>query len=156
MLYNEEMEAKTILNAASESIKQTLVKANWWKFVQPEIRKRLNLILDNLGTIAIPFRDSFVQTFKFEHCRRLIEHEAVESGLPGALFGKTLPEEVYQSGILPTKMLLNLNDWIVPNEADVQACMHLIAQIDVFETVGVVGVVGDKNASSTSFDFRKT
>ena len=116
---------KTILKTASDSIKQTLVKSDWWKYVQPEVRKRLNVIIENLGTIAVPFRDSFVHVFRFEHCRRLVEKQAVGRKIPGALFGKSLPEEVYQSGILPTKMLLGLNDWTAPNEADVQACMHI-------------------------------
>ena len=142
---------KEILKAASGSIKQTLTTSTWWKYVQPDVEDGIHLVLDNLETIAIPFRDSFVHVFRFEHCRRMIEDKSVESKIPGALFGKELPEEVYQSGKLPVKMLLRLNDWIEPNEADVQACLHIITQIDVFATLGAFG--SNLNTSTDSYDF---
>ncbi|KKM07854.1 hypothetical protein LCGC14_1729700, partial [marine sediment metagenome] len=49
------------------------------------------------------------------------------------LFGHKMSEECYQSSIEPTKACLNLNDWVKPNEADVQACMlicNFLTQLD--------------------------
>ncbi len=34
-------------------------------------------------------------------------------------------------------MLLHLDDWTVPNDADVQACMQFIQQVELLEELGL-------------------
>lgn len=118
------------------SIIKSLTKASWWKYVQPEVEKKLQFITDNIKTIGPSFKDAFIASFKFHHARRVIQGTSVNSDMPSALFGRTVTEECYQSGINGTKSLLQLDDWTRPNNADVQACMHICQQIEYLQQLG--------------------
>lgn len=119
------------------SIKKSLLKASWWKHVQPEVAEKLNFIIDNLKSLGPMFKDAFIASFKFAHARRVVVGTNVTPDMPGALFGRNMTEECYQSGIDGTKLLLELQDWTKPNDADVQACMHLCQQIEVLSQLGI-------------------
>lgn len=94
--------------------------------------------MDNLSEMGVLFRDSFVALFKMEHQKRLLTNQAKPSSEPSPLFGESMPEECYHSGIYPTKVLLQLNEWVNPNDVDVNALMVLCQQIDVLESLGLL------------------
>lgn len=116
-----------------KTIKKSLTSTTWWQHVQPEVRKRLDFVIENLQPLGILFRDSFVSSFKYAHAFRVVNEVAINNDKPGALFGRNLTEECYHSGIHSTRLLLDIADWTQPNDADVQACMHICQCIDSLE-----------------------
>lgn len=121
------------------AIKKSLLRADWWQFVQPDVKHRLEFVVDNLLSLGSLFRDSFVSAFKYEHAVRVLEGRELRPDKPGAMFGRAMTDECYHSAIPATKLLLNLNDWVKPNDADIQACMHVCQQIDTLEQTGLFG-----------------
>ena len=117
------------------AIQASLRKAPYWNFVQDEVKHRLNLIIGGFPILGPLFRDAFLASFKYEHARRMAEGENIPAVVPGVLFGEEMSEECYQSGIAPTKSLLSLNDWIQPNEADVQACISICHHVERLKTL---------------------
>lgn len=120
-----------------DSIRRALLKADWWIYVQEPVKKALFDLLDNFDQLAVPFKKAFIETFKFEHARRVCLGKNIRADQPSALFGANMTEECYQSAIPGTRTLLDLDDWVVPNDADVQACMHLCQRIDSLEKTQV-------------------
>lgn len=112
-----------------DQLKQLLSRTQWWQYVQPEVKNALEFLIDNLETLGPFFRNAFVSAFQYEHAFRTCQKQVL-TNQPGALFGKGMTEECYNSGILPTKALLHLDDWVSPNDADVQACMFLYQLIE--------------------------
>lgn len=47
--------------------------------------------------------------------------------------GYSINEESFQCGRFPTKMLLHLEDYFDPNDAEVQACLYVCHQIDILK-----------------------
>jgi len=135
------------IESAIKTLRESLASADWWELVQDEVKERLDFVVLHLDTIGVDFRDAFVAVFKYEHLRRVLEKEAVPRKRPGALFGKIMPEESYRSGIEPTKTLLSLQDWVQPHDADVQACMYVCQQVDIFETLGLFGSSKQRSSS---------
>lgn len=125
------------IDIAVKTMKETLLGASWWKHVQPETAEKLQSILNNLITMGPLFKRAFIESFKYSHAHRVVTGKSVPSDIPGALFGRAMSEECYQSGIGPVKHLLDLSDWIKPNDADVQACMHVCQQIEILEKLGI-------------------
>lgn len=134
---------------AIRSIKKSLLKADWWTHVQPEVAERLQFVIDNLNSLGPTFKDAFIASFKFAHARRVVSGTAISPDAPGALFGRNMTEECYQSGIDGTKLLLDLQDWTKPNDADVQACMYLCQQIGVLSQLGLFQQSNDKEPTES-------
>jgi len=125
-------------NAPVESIiRESYLNVWWWKHVQPEVKEKFDDLVTRIRVLGQYYRDAYIQMFKFEHARRMIEGVAFKREQPGAVFGPALSEESYNCGKLPTKVLLGLQDWSEPNEPDVFAAMRLIEQIDALDTLGV-------------------
>lgn len=120
------------------ALKESCCKAEWWKFVQEDVRESLLYIMDNISAVGIVFRQSFVSQFQFEHACRVVAKANKPFAEPTGLFGPKFPEEFYLSGIVPTKNLLKLDDWTEPNEADVYACVTFCQQIDVLHYMGIL------------------
>ena len=139
---------KLLFRHAKNAILKTLQGYPWWVYVQDETRKSLAFIIDNIQELGIPFRNSFVEIFKFEHTCRLLNKQAIPTDKPGILVGTQMSEEAYHSGILPTKILLKLDDWFQPNDSDVHACMSLCHHIDQLEKIGLFLTI-DPQSNST-------
>ncbi len=135
---------QNIIKSAAKSIKNAFKNADWWKFVQDEVKNELFTIIDNVDVLGISFRDAFIAQFAYEHRVRMMNKDAFHHNVPGAVFGRGLSEECYHSGIGPTHALLRLDDWLQPNDADVQACVHLCQQIDVLEILKVLKKPAEK------------
>ena len=127
------MDKKRFFKDAAKVIKLSLNKAQWWGLVQEEIQVKLKLILDNLETLGIPFRDAYVAAFKYHHICRLLSGKSFKATVPGVLFGSELTEETYQCAMEPTKSLLVMDDWTLPTEADVQACISICNHLERLE-----------------------
>jgi hypothetical protein len=141
-MYNERMEP--LLYQGKRSIKIALEKAAWWKFVQDEVKHSIYYIIEHIDKLGTDFRDAYLATFKYYHVHRIIKGES-KTGQKG-VFGK-ISEEAYQSAIVPTKLLLNLDDWTMPNDADVQACMFLCQHVDILEGLGILGAEPKHNSN---------
>ena len=125
-------------NEIASSLKRSHKDILWWDLVQEEVKQALNFIIDNVSWMGIPFRDAFIHLFSYEHCSRLLYDEALDPTDSSSFFGQIFPEECYQSGRLPVKIILKLDEWVEPNEADVRICMTLSQQIDALEKAGIL------------------
>jgi len=126
---------KQIIDHAKSCLRTAFEKTSSWPLVQPEVKERLILIIDNIEILGPNYRDAFLSLFKYNHLLRATEKKAISS-TASALF-PAMSEETYQSSLAPVRALLNLNDWIQPNDADIQACMFLCQQVDILELVGL-------------------
>ena len=128
-----------LLSSAIHALKKRLTEAEWWALVQPEFQASITHIIENLKECGVSFKNAYINAYIFSHSIRRVRKLNIEPSIHVGLFGKQLSEECYQSAILPTKMLLQVNDWTLPNEADVQACMYVCQQIETFELLGFIG-----------------
>jgi hypothetical protein len=147
---SEEERSQQIVQSI-QTLRLTLVSAFWWGYVTDEVKSRLELVIDHLFSLGPYFRDSFISSYRYEHARRLVEGTNVPHEVPGALFGPAMPEESYRCGIRPVKFALDLNDWVEPNDADVQACMTVCHKIDEMREKGVIA----PEKQTTSWSFKK-
>jgi len=131
------MKNETDIQITIDCVRKSLTSTSWWSFVQEEIKEQLNYLLEHINTIGVPFKNAFLSAFRYEYSLRYMKGTANNLTKPGALFGKYMTEECYQSGIIPVKMLLHLDDWTVPNDADVQVCMQFLQQVDLLEELGL-------------------
>lgn len=100
--------------------------------LQEEVQHKIDLLIDNIDTVGIPFRDAFIHMFKYEHLCRMLGGKASKHDKPGAL-GRNLSDETYKCCENPVKALLHLNDWTKPNDSDVLACLQICHSVDLFE-----------------------
>lgn len=125
------------IKAVAKSLKRSYKNSQWWSFVQPEVRKYIEWILDNIEEVGGLFRDAFVALFRYEHMGRLKAGAAKPASEPSPMF-KNMPEECFQAGIYPTKVMLRMDEWAQPNDADIHALMVLCQQIDTLEGIGIL------------------
>lgn len=142
--------AADIIKTAKGSIKNAFRTADWWPLVQKECQRELFYIIDNLELLGQPFRDSFRAACCLEKNRRSLR--GLNTDRAGVLFGSRLTEDTYQASISAVRLLLGLDDWSKPNEADVQACRQLCDQIDVLESFGVLSISQDASLSQAIKD----
>ncbi len=126
---------KQIIDHAKSCLKTAFEKTSSWPLVQPEVKERLLFLIEHIGVLGPHYRDAFLSLFKYNHLLREAEKKSINSTV-SAIF-PAMSEETYQSSLAPVRALLNLNDWIQPNDADIQACMFLCQQVDILEIVGL-------------------
>ena len=127
------MDKEQLFKDAVKVIKRSLKKSQWWGLVQEGFKIKLELILDNLDTLGMPFKSAYIAAFKYHHICRLLSGKSFKATMPGVLFGAELTEETYQCAIEPTKSLLVMDDWTLPTEADVQACIFICNHLERLE-----------------------
>lgn len=115
-------------------IKKSLVDVGFWIYVQQEVKDSLVELIDNIDILGIEFKDAFVEGFKFEYLKRSLSNMNVKTDVPSAF--QEFPEESYQCGIIPTKLLLGLDDWVIPQDSDVWAVFLICEQIRVLQESG--------------------
>ena len=120
-------------DAIKDEIRLTLEKYDWWEYVSDDAKNAIYLMVESIEYYGIPFRNSFTSMFKYENLKRKLKQINVSNKRPSALFGNQLSEEVYQSAKTPVKFLLGMEDWSVPNDADVNACICMSNIIDMME-----------------------
>ncbi|MHA2279554.1 MAG: hypothetical protein ACXAC5_01495 [Promethearchaeota archaeon] len=79
--------------------------------------------------------------FRWEFERRRLKVKNLTNpyaGFVSTLLGMRISEEAFQCGILPTRAILDLYDYVQPNDSDVAACLFLCHKIEVLETMGAL------------------
>lgn len=129
-----------VFQAAKSSIKSSFSISSWWKFTNTSVQNSINVIIENLETLGIPFRDSFRGCCSLNAALRKLRGTR-SSDQQSVLFGNRLTEEEYQVAIEPSKFCLGLDEWEKPGEADVYACRQLCDQIDLLDSIGLFQVL---------------
>ena len=115
---------------AAKTIRRLFKQSTWWSLVQDDVKKQVGFLLDNFDVLAPIFKDTFINLYRYESMKRSLEGKSLSVATPGVLFGPGMGEEVYQCGRMPTKVMLNLDDWVEPNEADVQVCFTIYNHLE--------------------------
>lgn len=145
------MEELKLYKDAAIALRAALQEANWWTVVQDEVKEQLDFLLTHFEFLGPPFRDAFTNAFKYENMHRMLSEQTIGLNQPSALFGPGMSDECYQSGKVPVKSLLHLNDWTDPNEADVQACITICNQVEKVEVLsGTPANIFDSLLNQTS------
>lgn len=130
-----------VRQAIIASIKTELMKVDWWDEVQEDVRTSLEGIIDHVDRIGTLFSRSFMILFRWEFERRHLKTKGLTSpyaGYVSSLLGMRISEEAYQCGILPTRAVLDIYDYVRPNDSDVAACLFLCHKIEVLELMGAL------------------
>ena len=123
------------------TIRKELNKIEWWGEVQDDVKTQLDWIIKHIDQMGSFFARTFMMMFHWEYERRQAEGKKINNPMPGylsGLLGMRIPEEAYQCGVLPTRALLGLYDYVEPNDSDVAACMFLCNKIDILEQAGIL------------------
>lgn len=115
-----------------KTLRRVLSTSTWWNYVQDDVKFKIEDFIVHIDVQGPSFRDAFVAMFKYEHVKRMLSENACKHDKPG-VFGRSLSEETYQCSVNAVKFLLNLDEWFMPNDADVSACMQICHSIDMFE-----------------------
>lgn len=132
---------KVVRLAITTSLKRELMKASWWKEVHEDVKTRLDWLVDNVDKAGSLFARSYMSLFSWEFERRKLEGDSVTNPMASyfsTLMGMRISEEAYQCGLLPTRAVLNLYDYVQPTDADVAACLMLCHKIEVLEKSGMI------------------
>lgn len=132
------------------SLKKDFQKADWWKEVQEDVKTGLMQIIGKIDTMGSSYCQTFMTLFKWEFERRKAEGKTVTNPMAGmlvSLLGMRIPEEAYQCGILPTRAVLNLYDYIEPNDSDVAACMFLCNKIEMLEKAKMIPATSEQKTT---------
>lgn len=127
--------------AIVHSIKSEMMKIEWWEEVQEDVRTRLEWIINRIDSIGTLFARSYMSLFRWEFERRKLEGQNITNPLAGyvsTLMGMRISEEAYQCGTLPTRSILDLYDYVQPNDSDVAACLFLCHKIEILERMGAL------------------
>lgn len=144
---------KIVKQAVVMSLKQEFIKASWWDEVQDDVKTRLNWLVENIDRTGPLFARSFMSLFSWEFERRKTEGNNVTNPMASyfsTLMGMRISEEAYQCGLLPTRAVLNLYDYVKPNDADVAACLMLCHKIEILEKSGMISMTEAELKTSPS------
>lgn len=134
---------KIVRQAIITSLKRELIKASWWEEAHDDVKTRLGWVVDRIDKAGISFARSYMSLFSWEYERRKLEGSNVTNPMASyfsTLMGMRISEEAYQCGLLPTRAVLNLYDYLEPNDADVAACLMLCHKIEVLEKSGMISM----------------
>lgn len=139
------------------SIKRDLIKAVWWDEVQEDVKTRLNWIVDHVEEIGSLFAHSFMSLFRWEFERRRLDGNKTPT--PAAayfstLMGMRISEEAYQCGLLPARAMLDLYDFVQPNDSDVAACLMFCHKVEIMEKSGMLEA-GDMELKTSPSEMAK-
>ena len=140
-----------IVNSIVFALKTEFKKADWWPEVQDDVRTRLEWVIDHIQQVGSFFSRTFMTLFRWEFERRRVEGKNMKNPMPGyltALLGMRISEEAFQCGALPTRAVLDLYDYVAPNDADVTACMFLCHKIETLQRAGLLRSQDEKLATS--------
>lgn len=122
-----------------DSLKRELMKLEWWNEVQDDVKAKLEWVAINITEIGVYFANTFLTFFRWEYQRRKLENSNADNPLSGyltAILGMRIPEEAFQCGKTPVRAVLNLYDYVDPNDADVASCLFLCHKIEALQKLG--------------------
>ncbi len=132
---------KIVRQAIISALKREFIKASWWDEVQEDVKTRLNWLVEHIEDLGSIFAHSYMSLFRWEFDRRRLEGKNVTSPMASyfsTLMGMRISEEAYQCGLLPTRAMLDLYDFVQPNDADVAACLMYCHKVEVLEKSGMI------------------
>lgn len=132
---------KKARRAIIHSLKQSLMKASWWDEVQDDVKTRLDWLADRVVEVGPLFASTYMSLFRWEFERRRLEGETATNPMAAylsALLGMRISQEAYECGLLPTRAILNLYDYLRPNDADVAACLMFCNKVEILEKSGII------------------
>lgn len=132
---------KAVQTAIVASIKKAFVGTKWWGDVQEDVRTRLEWIVDHITTMGSLFGRTYMLLFRWQYERRRVENKSVNHPMASylsSILGMQISEEAFQCGHLPTRAVLDLYDYVEPNDADVAACLFLCHQVEILQKTGML------------------
>ena len=122
------------------SIKQDIIKIEWFSEVQDDVKNSLDWIIDNIDEIGSYFSSTFMAIFRWEYERRSLKKQLTSpmAGVLSVLLGMHISEEAFLCGKLPTRVMLDLYDYVEPTDSDVAICLYLCHKIDTLEKSGAL------------------
>ena len=132
---------KVVQKALTASIKKAFIGTKWWDEVQEDVRTRLEWIVDNITTLGSLFAFTYMSLFRWQYECRRAEGKSVNHPMASylsSIMGMRISEEAFQCGHLPTRAVLDLYDYVEPNDADVAACLFLCHQVEVLQKTGML------------------
>jgi hypothetical protein len=151
-MYKSEKD-KLVHQAIVTSLKRELMRASWWNEVQEDVKTRLDWSVDHVEEIGSLFAKTFMSLFRWEYERRKLDGKDATSPMASyfsTLMGMRISEEAYQCGILPTRAILDLYDYVDPNDADVAACLMYCHKVEILEKSGILISVENELKTSMS------
>ncbi len=136
-----------LLKSASEAIRRSFRSRHWWKFVQDDVKRSLDNIIENIGALGPAFKSVFRAFCAWEEIRLEATNQKIKQNQPTMLFRSKMTEVAFQSSLIPTRAILGLDDWAKANEADTYACHQLCEQIDLFENMGLFDLFNENKVS---------
>lgn len=136
-----EKDDDAVRRAIIDSLKKEFLKTSWWGEVQEDVRTRLDWLVEHVDQAGSIFAQTFMSLFRWEFERRKIEGKNVTNPMASyfsTLMGMRITEEAYQCGLLPTRALLDLYDFVRPNDADVAACLFFCHKVEILEKAGML------------------
>lgn len=134
---------KNVQRTIIASLKREFIKASWWDEVQDDVKTRLNWLVDHIEQVGSLFARSFMSLFRWEFERRRLEGKKATNPMASyfsTLLGMRLSEEAYQCGLLPTRAVLDLYDFVRPTDADVAACLMFCHKVEILEKAGMLTI----------------
>lgn len=115
-------------------------KTEYWPMTQDEVKHSILHIIENIELLGLHFKNAY-DSMSFIEREYLPEHKKNDNS-ETLFFGKKMTEAQYSGSINTVKLLLNLQDWIKPNEADVFTVRYLCNQISILESKGAIFLKG--------------
>lgn len=132
---------KMVQDAIIASIKKEFVQTKWWGEVQEDVRTRLGWIVENIHTLGPLFAFTYMGLFRWQYECRRAEGKNVNSPMASylsSIVGMRISEEAFQCGHMPTRAILDLYDYVEPNDSDVAACLFLCHQVEILQKTGML------------------
>lgn len=122
-----------LLSDSAKPLKKKIVKEEtWWEVVQEEVKREVEWVIDNLPRTYETFPNLLYWQFIWECDKREMRNQkpflTYEQAI-GNLDDPQMTDVSYHCGKEPVKAILGLQDWTMPNDADVYACLFLRRQI---------------------------
>lgn len=95
----------------------------WWATATPTCQTEIQKIIESMDVVGPSYICGFLSIFSYEHLWRVLEKRDFNPTIHGAF--KNFHEEFYQCGLLPTRVMLRMDDWERPLDSDVLAAIHL-------------------------------
>ena len=121
-------------------IRQFFKEADWYSYVQEDVAKQIDWVIENLETVGSAYRQTFETIFDWmRQCRANAKPAPeAESIIPPLLKEYMIAEPLFECGRMATKIALFLEEFTDPRDPDVKAAIHLCHQIGILESKGLI------------------
>lgn len=131
---------KTALQMMMNQIREYFKSGDWYSYVQEDVAKRIEWVMQNVETVGSSFRQTFEVIFDWTRlCLANTKPDPQpESIVPPLLKDYMIAEPVFRCGRWATKIALDLEEFTDPRDPDVKAAIHLCHHIGILESKGLI------------------